>query len=121
MTQCLIIAGQKAGDRQLEDMLTRYGFEMTSAANANEALEFCDADMPDIILMPQNPTDMDAVAFIRRLRRVNAANEAKVIVLSEQVDSEVVSRTIWEGASDYLIGPVDAEILDSKLKQAGVV
>jgi len=121
MTQCMIIGPLGGESPQLADMLSAYGFDLTSAANANDALVQCDNDMPDVIVLPDNLQDMDAVAFIRRLRQSRKGNEAAVFLCAEKADSEQMGRAIWEGASDFLIEPFDAEVLDRKLKQAGVV
>jgi len=117
----MIVAGSKDEQKRLLDMFSVYGFDLTSAANANEALDQCDAAMPDVIVLPENLQDMDSVAFIRQLRRSEKGARAAVFLCSETADSEKIGRAIWEGASDFLIAPFDAEVLDRKLKQVGVV
>ncbi len=121
MTQCMIIGPLGGDSPQLADMLSAYGFDLTSAANANDALAQCNNDMPDVIVLPDNLQDMDVMAFIRRLRQAKRGNKAAVFLCADNPDSETMGRAIWEGASDFLIEPFDAEVLDRKLKQAGVV
>ncbi len=121
MTQCMIIAGASDENGRLEAMLSAYGFDLTSPANANEALKQCDTDMPDVIVLPENHKDMDAVSFLKQVRRADDGGKAAVFLCSSRPDSEKIGRAIWEGASDFLIEPFDAEVLDRKLKQAGVV
>lgn len=121
MTRCMIIAGTQDEQKRLERMFSVYGFDLTSAANANEALEQCGTDMPDVIILPENMQDMDSLAFIKHVRRSENGEQAALFLCSEQVDSEKIGRAIWQGASDYLIAPFDAEVLDRKLKQVGVV
>ncbi len=121
MTQCMIIGPLGGDSPQLANMLSAYGFDLTSAANANDALAQCNNDMPDVIVLPDNLQDMDVMAFIRRLRQAKRGNKAAVFLCADNPDSETMGRAIWEGASDFLIEPFDAEVLDRKLKQAGVV
>ncbi|VAV91951.1 hypothetical protein MNBD_ALPHA08-1227 [hydrothermal vent metagenome] len=121
MTQCMIVAGTKDEHKRLVDMFSVYGFDLTSAANANEALDQCGTVMPDVIVLPENLQDMDVVAFIKQLRRAKNGDQAAVFLCSQEADSEKIGRAIWEGASDFLIAPFDAEVLDRKLKQVGVV
>lgn len=121
MTHCMIIAGSQDEQERLENMFSVYGFDLSAPANANEALVQCENDMPDVIVMPQNMQDMDVMAFIRRLRRKESAGQAAVFLCAEDSDSDTIGRAIWEGASDFLFEPFDAEVLDRKLKQAGVV
>jgi len=121
MTRCMIVAGTRDEQRRLAGMFSVYGFDLTSAANANDALEQCDADMPDVIILPENLKDMDSLAFIKQVRRSENGEQAAVFLCSEQADCEKIGRAIWQGASDYLISPFDAEVLDRKLRQVGVV
>lgn len=121
MTRCMIIAGSGKERERLKELFSVYGFDMCAPANANEALVRCENDMPDVIVLPQNMQDMDAMAFIRRLRRRDRGNRAAVFLCAHDVSSETVGRAIWEGASEFLFEPYDAEVLDRKLKQAGVV
>ena len=121
MTQCMMIGPANDEKHHLGDMLSAYGFDLTSPANANDALIACDNDMPDVIVLPDNLKDMDVMAFIRRLRQSQKGDQAAVFLCSDKPDSEKMGRAIWEGASDFLIEPYDAEVLDRKLKQAGVV
>jgi two-component system chemotaxis response regulator CheY len=117
----MIIAGTKDEQDRLEHMFSAYGFDLTSPANANDALDQCDSEMPDVIVVPENMKDMDVFSFIKHLRRTESGSGAAVFLCSDKPDSEKIGRAIWEGASDFLIEPFDAEVLDRKLKQAGVV
>lgn len=121
MTQCMIVAGTKDEHKRLMDMFSVYGFDLTSAANANEALDQCGSDMPDVIILPEDLEDMDTVTFIKQVRRSDNGHKAAVFLCSDEADSDKIGRAIWEGASDFLIAPFDAEVLDRKLKQVGVV
>ena len=121
MTRCMIVAGTRDEQRRLASMFSVYGFDLTSAANANDALEKCGSDMPDVIILPENLQGMDSIAFIKQVRRSENGDQAAVFLCSEHADSERIGLAIWQGASDYLIAPFDAEVLDRKLKQVGVV
>ena len=121
MTQCMIVAGTQEEHKRLMDMFSVYGFDLTSAANANEALDQCGSTMPDVIVLPENLQDMDVVSFIKQIRRSDNGDHAAVFLCSQEADSDKIGRAIWEGASDFLIAPFDAEVLDRKLKQVGVV
>ena len=121
MTQCLILQDNSKKRSRLAGMLSVYGFDLDEAANANEALEKCQRGMPDVVLLPENLPDMDVSTFIRCLRRGQKEPSPVVLLCASDADSERIGKAIWDGASDYLIAPFDAEVLDAKLKQAGVV
>lgn len=121
MTQCMIMAASRDEQERLEKMFSVYGFDLSAPANANEALEQFEKDLPDVIVLPQDMRDMDVMGFIRRVRRRASGTETAVFLCAQTPDSETVGQAIWQGASDFLFEPYDAEVLDRKLKQAGVV
>ncbi len=121
MTHCMIVAGVGDEHHRLVEMFSIYDFDVTSADNANEALESCGAMMPDVIVLPENLLDMDVIAFVKQIRRAKNGRQAAVFVCAREADSEKIGQAIWEGASDFLIGSFDAEVLDRKLQQVGVV
>ncbi len=121
MTKCMIIGQMSEDTGLLEKLLADYGFEITSADNTNMALAKCDKEMPDVIVLPDEAGSMDAMAFLKHLRNGARGHQPKVIFCAERADSERIGQAIWQGASDYMVKPYDAEILDNKLMQAGVV
>ena len=59
--------------------------------------------------------------FVRRLRR-NARGKAPVVFLyAETADTELIGQSILQGAADVLMKPFDRDILQFKLRQAGIV
>jgi len=121
MTHCMIVAGTGDEHQRLVEMFSIYDFDLTSVANGNDALASCGAMMPDVIVLPENLHDMDVIAFVKQVRRVKNGQQAAVFLCAQEADSEKIGQAIWEGASDFLIGSFDAEVLDRKLQQVGVV
>ncbi|MGF7163194.1 two-component system chemotaxis response regulator CheY [Rhodoligotrophos appendicifer] len=120
MTHCLIIAGPATDRNHLAVLLNSYGFEIQSAQSPEEALALCRNRMPDVIMMPDTMGTMNSVAFLQRLRRARLGSKPVVLICAEQTSASSISQAIWEGASECLIEPFDADILDFKLRQVGV-
>jgi two-component system, chemotaxis family, chemotaxis protein CheY len=121
MTQCLIVEADGDDRQSLEDLLGRYGFKVDASDTAQAALERCRRWAPDIVLLPQKLASMDAVAFLRQLRRQSGRRAPVVLMVGDIGDPVEIGRTIWAGASECLLKPFDAEVLDLKLRQTGVV
>jgi two-component system chemotaxis response regulator CheY len=121
MTKCLIVEGSKSDRDSLERLLAAYGFELNSIGDAQSALDQCRRAMPDVVLVADRLGHMDAVSFIKRLRGHTGRGRPAVFVYGDTGDPEHIGRAIWEGATECLVKPFDAEVLDSKLRQAGVV
>lgn len=121
MTQCLIVDSSPSARRQLECFLAHYGFDLAASATPEDALDRCRRAVPDVILLADRPGEFDAVRFIRRLRRLAIERQPIVLVCSDVADAGNIGRAIWAGASDCLVRPFDAEVLDAKLRMTGLV
>jgi CheY-like chemotaxis protein len=120
MTRCLIVDDNHDDRLKLAGMLAAYGFELTAATGEQEALEICSRKMPELIVIDEGRTCPDAAAFIRRLGRT--AERCPVVIVCPQArEAARIGRTIWGGAAECMMKPYDAEILDLKLRQTGII
>ncbi len=71
-----------------------------SAKGAAEALEMCEAEAPDIVLMDIGLGEVDGVEATRRIRA--AFPTTKVVVLTALEDPSVVATAIAAGACGYV-------------------
>ena len=120
--RCLVLDGESETflAAQLRRMLEACGFSVLRASNAEEALRLCWRETPRAIFLPRRSRGGETAAILRRIRRMPRAGARAVIVYGGGGDPAEISRMIWEGASDCIAQPVSPEILDAKLKQAGV-
>jgi two-component system, chemotaxis family, chemotaxis protein CheY len=121
MTQCLIVEATPDDRRRLEDLLAPYGFAVAASETAQAALVECRRWAPDLVLLPHKLESMEIVGFLRLLRRQAGRRAPIVLLVGDTGDAAEIGRAIWEGASECLMKPFDADVLDLKLRQAGVV
>lgn len=121
MMRGLIVAATAEDRRRLEAMLAAYGFVLTSTDDPQMGLAECRRRLPDFVLLTHQPKAMDAVTFLQRLRRQAGRRAPAVFLFGDTDDPVEIGRAIWEGASEWLMKPFDADILDLKLRQAGLV
>jgi len=121
MTQCLIVDACEAERVRIQQLLEPYQFDLDEAHDAGEALEKCHGDMPELIMISQRLADMHAFDFIKRVRNSRKGRAPVVLVYGEDADPSHIGRAIWEGASECLLQPFDADVLDGKLRQVGLV
>ena len=82
------------------------------------AIARCREQMPDLILLEIRAA-VDAVTFLRRLRRLRGGTRARVLMVTGGDDAAAIGAAIWHGAEEYLVKPLDPEILAFKLQQIG--
>src|SRR5882724_10760650 len=99
----------------MQEVLQGPDRNVVPAASGKEALRLILKSDFAIVLLDVRMPDMDGfetAALIRKLRR---SRETPIIFLTAAVEDESVSRGYEAGAVDYMLKPVDSDILKSKV------
>jgi two-component system chemotaxis response regulator CheY len=116
---CLVVDDSRVVRKVARRLLEDLGFAVAEAADGMEALAWCRAMMPDVVLIePAMPT-MSGLDFLRRLRLEPGGRTPKVIFCSGQGDLDRIRQALDAGAAEYIIKPFDSEIVAGKLALAG--
>lgn len=121
MTRCLLIDGDSAERRRLVQLLTGLGLETAFSAKADEALQYCNDNAPDLVMVAAGTPGVAPRELVRRLQRTAAGRPPVVFLYAETPDTDMIGQTILEGAADVLMMPFDRDLLQFKLRQAGVI
>jgi signal transduction histidine kinase len=114
----LLVVDDDADTRaNLEDILSLDGFEVVSAGTLAEALGRDDLPQFAAIVLDRMLPDGTAEAVLPRLRRL--APEAALIIVTGYSDIEGAITAVRQGAADYMLKPVNPDLIRSRL--AGVV
>jgi two-component system chemotaxis response regulator CheY len=117
---CLVVDDsrviRKVSRRILEDL----GFEVAEASDGVEALAWCNAVMPDVILLDWNMPQMDGLEFVRRLRAEPRGDTPKVIFCSVENEIERIREALDAGADEFIMKPFDGSIVAGKLAYLGL-
>lgn len=118
---CLIVDDsriiRKVARRILEDL----SFEVTEAGDGAEALDQCQALLPQVVLLDWQMPVMDGLTFLRRLRELPGGEAPKVVFCSVETRADRIAEALSAGADEYVMKPFDGEILQAKLAEVGVV
>jgi PleD family two-component response regulator len=120
MVQCLLINRDPGERARLAQLLSGLGLTLTERALAGEGVAVCNDNTPDVVLMQAEGQDMEAQDFVRRVRRSPRAKKPVVILFSGAADTEVIGQSILSGAADFIMLPLDRDLLAFKLRQAGI-
>jgi two-component system chemotaxis response regulator CheY len=90
-------------------MLGDAGWHVEEAGNGLEALEKVSArgagDRFDLYVVDINMPKMDGYTFVRELRRLDAALQAPVMMVSTEAQAQDASAALDAGANAYLVKP----------------
>jgi two-component system chemotaxis response regulator CheY len=117
---CLVVDDsrviRKVSRRILEDL----GFEVAEAGDGVEAMAWCSAVMPDVILLDWRMPQMDGLEFLRRLRGRAGGGQPKVIFCTVENEIERIREALDAGADEYIMKPFDGGIVAGKLDYLGL-
>jgi two-component system chemotaxis response regulator CheY len=120
MKHCLIVDDSSVIRKVARRILESLDFEITEAAEGEQALKACAARMPDAILVDWTMPVMDGYDFLKSLRRMPGGEKPKVVFCTTENDVAHIARAIHAGADEYIMKPFDKEIMTTKFQQVGL-
>jgi response regulator RpfG family c-di-GMP phosphodiesterase len=92
------------------------GCEVVCMESAATALEWCETNVPDIILTDYMMPEIDGLEFIRRLRMRPEMQDIPIVVVTTSDVKEIRQQALDLGASDFLTKPVDGPELMARTR-----
>jgi two-component system, chemotaxis family, chemotaxis protein CheY len=119
MKSCLIVDDSKVIRKVARHILETLKFDVTEAADGDEALTMCADARPDVILLDWNMPVMSGMDFLRAYRASVPQPDAKVIFCTTENGIGHIQAAIDAGADEYVMKPFDRETLENKLQIVG--
>jgi two-component system, cell cycle response regulator len=112
----LVVDDILANVKLLEARLSAEYFEVLTACSGKDALEICERERVDVVLLDVMMPGMDGFETCRRLKSNPNTHHIPVVLVTalDQVSDKV--RGLQDGADDYLTKPVDEIALVTRVK-----
>lgn len=118
MTKILLVEDSKFMRLTTERALARAGYEMSTAADGDEALRMAHAKLPDLILLDMLLPKMSGLDVLKALKSDPATSGIPVVVMTSMTQRNE-ARLLADGASGFLEkGALDLEKGTEKLLAA---
>ena len=114
-TTILIVDDEPAIRRFLRTSLTAQDFAIIEAENGAAALAAIARDKPDLVVLDLGLPDMDGIEIVRRVR---AAGDLPIVILSVRDDERGKVAALDLGADDYVTKPFGMEELIARVRTA---
>ena len=121
MKTCLVVDDSRVIRKVARRIIEALGFQVEEAPDGAEALEKCRAGMPDAILLDRNMPVMNGIDFVRTLRQEPSGDGPIVVFCTTENDIPSITEALRAGADEYIMKPFDAEIVQSKFQQVGLI
>jgi len=115
----LIVDDSKTELMFMTDLLTKSGFAVRTAENAEDAFRRLGEEKPDLILMDVVMPGQNGFQLTRAITRDPLYADVPIIMCTSK--NQETDR-VWgmrQGAKDYITKPVDANDLMAKIKSLG--
>lgn len=100
----LVVDDEENARVALSKILTHEGFEVSSAGNGMEALNFLRSREVDLIITDLNMPEMNGLTFLRELNRNHPTSNVIMITAYGEVESYLEAMTL--GAFEYINKPL---------------
>jgi len=114
----LVVEDDRPSGELLTVLLEGQGLQVDMALSGEHALEVLASGLPDAVLLDIRLPGVDGWELLARLRADPATAHLPVLVVSI-LDER--SRALALGATDYIVKPVDRELLMSALQRVGLL
>jgi len=99
------------------DILMQPNIEVTLIDDANKALAVISKTHPDLILLDHNMPGITGLELLKQLKQLPKINTIPVIMLTGELNKEIVKQCIKAGAEGYLVKPSNRELIRAKIKE----
>lgn len=121
MKSCLIVDDSRVVRMVARKILQELGFTTSEAEDGKKAMEACSKELPDVILLDWNMPVMNGIDFLKALRASPGGGVPKVVFCTTENDLPHIMEAMGSGADEYIMKPFDAEIIESKFSQIGIL
>jgi putative two-component system response regulator len=112
----LVVDDDQLSRRQMRDMLTPLGYEVSTAENGVQGLEKVRADQPDLVFLDVVMPAMDGFETCEMIKKDSRTEHIPVVLITVLDDRESRISGLGVGANDFLSKPVDPVELTTRAR-----
>ena len=116
MAKVLIVDDSPTEIHILSKTLQNDGHEVIVASDGEEGIEKAKSELPDLILMDVVMPGLNGFQATRKIHRNASTKDIPIIIVTTKDQDTDREWGMRQGASDYLVKPVDTGALSSKVK-----
>ncbi len=91
--------------------LLKEDLKVSIAKSGQQAIDICQRQQPDLILLDIKMPDMDGFETLERLKKMETLEQTPILFLTATFDSEVEARAFSVGAADFVLKPFEKSSL----------
>ncbi len=112
----LVVDDSRLQRKLLASSLNKWGYDVSVAESAEEALEICADVRPEIVLSDWMMPGLSGPEFCRAFRQLASTDYSYFILLTSKSDKSEIALGLEAGADDFLTKPVDGNELLARIR-----
>jgi two-component system, chemotaxis family, chemotaxis protein CheY len=121
MRTCLVVDDSSVVRKVARRILEGLDFQIVEAEDGEQALEICERELPEAVLLDWNMPVMDGYEFLGNLRRMPGGDQPKVVFCTTENGIDHITRALDAGANEYIMKPFDKDIVAAKFQEVGLL
>jgi len=117
MARILLIEDSPTDTAVLMRLLERHGHQVLTSTSAEDGIEVCKKELPDVVLMDVVLPGMNGFQATRALSREPATKAIPVLIVSTKGMETDRAWGMRQGAKDYIVKPPSEEALIARINQ----
>jgi twitching motility two-component system response regulator PilH len=117
MARILLIEDSPTDTAVLTRLLERHGHQVIASASAEDGIEVCKRELPDVVLMDVVLPGMNGFQATRALSREPSTKAIPVLIVSTKGMDTDRAWGLRQGAKDYIVKPPSEEALIARIDQ----
>ena len=117
MARILLIEDSPTDTAVLMRLLERHGHQVLTSTSAEDGIEMCKKELPDVVLMDVVMPGMNGFQATRALSREPATKAIPVLIVSTKGMETDRAWGMRQGAKDYIVKPPSEEALIARINQ----
>ena len=117
----LIVDDSSTMRRIVSNIVNQFGVEKDSICEADDglrALNLSKQNQYDLIITDWNMPNLNGLELVQKLRAEGSNNRGtKIIMLTTEGGKQEVVSALKNGANDYVVKPINPQVLQEKLKK----
>lgn len=93
-------------------------YDMHAFSGGNRALQFLKDRTPNLIILDIDMPEINGYEMLKMIKEKEHLRDVPVIFLTSNNDKNHVVKAVAGGAKDYVVKPIDEEILTEKVQAA---
>jgi two-component system sensor histidine kinase/response regulator len=115
--QILVVDDDVTNRMLLEALLKSNGYDVVLAEDGQHAIDQCERDHPDLVLLDVFMPGMTGHEVAAYLKKHAGTEQTPIIMLTASDEQSEIQKAHQNGASDYVVKPFDAVDLLGKIKR----